>query len=80
MVIMCCRKHPELFWVCKDIAVNADGSYNGSRSLFFQGRIKTPEEMNGPDSWPYTKQGTETVFVTECPCPISELIRVAEGT
>lgn len=36
-VILTCKNHPRLRWSCKECAVNQDGSYNGSRSIFFNG-------------------------------------------
>lgn len=35
---MTCKNHPNKHWHCKVIAVNADGSYNGCRNIFYDWR------------------------------------------
>jgi len=44
-----CKNHRELRWNAKSIAVNSDGSYNGTRSIFFQDWSKA-EECKCPSS------------------------------
>lgn len=86
--ILTCKNHPNLRWSCKECAVNADGSYNGSRNIFFDGE-PTGEGMYSDGSGLHCTQyiygkdaegkttGLER-FVTECDCPASDLIRAPE--
>lgn len=59
-VSLTCKNHPDLRWQCKEIAANRDGSYNGARHIFYNGRVR----VDGG-------QGYEPV--AECPCPPSDL-------
>jgi hypothetical protein len=36
-VLLTCTNHPNLRWMCKEVAVNNVGAYNGSRNIFFNG-------------------------------------------
>lgn len=69
MAILTCTHHPRLRWYCKDIACNADGSYNGARNIFFFG-FRAPEDS--ALNWThYDKTTGETA--EECACPPSDL-------
>jgi hypothetical protein len=64
-VTLTCKNHPDLRWSCKEIAVNRQGQYNGARSIFYNGRLRT----DGGKGYEY---------VTECPCPPTDLIFAPE--
>lgn len=65
-VRLTCENHRDLRWMCKEIAVNADGRYNHSRNIFFLGRIVNgkPEDV------------IDGCAVKECECPSHALIRI----
>ena len=62
-VRLTCKHHTNLRWSCKEIAVSRDGSYNGCRTLFFNGDkdalVTTPKPEGG--------------YVEECDCPSRDL-------
>lgn len=61
-VILTCCNHPHLRWICKEIAVNGLGQYNGARNIFYLGTIPdNGDPMHCTWSEP------------ECPCKPSEL-------
>ena len=37
MLWLTCKNHPNLRWLCKEIAYTEGLGYNGSRNLFFEG-------------------------------------------
>lgn len=39
-VMLTCKNHPELRWSCKSIAFTPGFGYNGSRNIFFQGKLE----------------------------------------
>lgn len=52
-VRLMCLKHPDLRWMCKSIAVNGNGSYNGMRNIFYEGHVNGkdhPPECDCPAS------------------------------
>lgn len=52
-VMLTCRHHPNLRWMCKSIATSPQGGYNGMRHIFYQGdksRKDYPEECLCPTS------------------------------
>lgn len=67
MRTLTCIHHPNLRWLTKGIACNANGSYNGARNIFFVG-----QPVEGPlrHSTYNPKDGT---LVSECLCPPSDL-------
>jgi hypothetical protein len=67
-VLLTCRNHPHLRWMCKEIAVNKDGSYNGARNIFYLG-TSTPEHSG------FDARFTEP----ECSCKPSELTFAPEN-
>lgn len=77
--ILTCKNHPNLRWSCKEIAVNKDGSYNGSRGIYFDGE-PTGEGMyddgSGLNCSRYRKDGS---FVEECKCPPEDLTFAPEN-
>ena len=81
-VSLTCKNHPDLRWSAKEIAVNSDGTYNGSRSIFFVGRLMTYEDgspillsdKSGLDCTRYDESGP----VAECKCSARDLIRSPE--
>lgn len=59
-----CVNHPELRWMCKEIAVTLSanggrGGYNGSRNIFFLGAPSL-----GKEEWQ----------IEECKCSAADLI------
>lgn len=36
MAKLTCKNHPNLRWLTKTIATNEDGSYNGTRNIFYE--------------------------------------------
>jgi hypothetical protein len=76
-----CLHHSNLRWFCKSIAVNRDGSYNGARHIFHQGRWSgTDEEWLDFITSPEGKADwTKLVHdVGECECSAKDL-RLAPG-
>lgn len=78
--ILTCVNHPFLRWSCKDIAWS--GHYNGSRNIFFNGESTGKgiySDGSGLECSQYfcDEPGLER-FVTECPCPPSDLILAPE--
>lgn len=67
-VSLTCKNHPELRWSTKEIAVNSDGSYNGDRNIFFNGRITDPVVFYSDMSGVKCEQDTP-----ECSCDASML-------
>lgn len=87
MAILTCKNHPNLRWSCKDIAVSESGTYNGTRSIFFNGEptgkgmyydgsglhcARYIEELN--DEGKFVKFRP----VTECSCTSDQLILAPE--
>jgi len=73
-VILTCKNHPELRWSTKECAVNSDGTYNGSRNIFFGG-VPSGEGMYSDMSGLHCTQ-TQLVdghlqIIKECDCPSS---------
>jgi hypothetical protein len=66
-ILLTCCNHPELRWFVKSIAVNRNGSYNGMRNIFFEGRATGLTRVCRG----VTIEVME--FVPECPCPPSDL-------
>jgi hypothetical protein len=86
-VILTCKHHPNLRWSTKECAVNADGSYNGLRNIFFNGEPSGRgmyHDGSGLDCTTFVEERNEAGQVTggrivdECNCPPSDLIRAPE--
>lgn len=79
-VILTCQAHPALRWSCKACAVNADGTYNGSRNIVFNGE-PTGKGMYSDGSGLQCSRyfaEREQPIVQECECPASMLTRAPE--
>lgn len=61
-VTLTCKHHPELRWNCKSVAFTPGHGYNGSRSIFFNGKCD------------YNEYPT----VKECDCSPADLILAPE--
>lgn len=72
-VFLTCINHPNLRWMCKEIAwtVREDGSgyYNGMRNIFFLGELPEGETNNLAATRKHSP---------ECPCKATALRLVAE--
>jgi len=88
-VILTCKNHPNLRWSCKECAVNPDGSYNGSRNIFFNGEPTGRgmyHDRSGLDCSTHIEQRNEAGeltgyrFITECDCSPSELTFAPEDS
>jgi len=69
-VTLTCKNHRNLRWHCKEVAVNGDGSYNGSRNIFFEGSTTSTgmafhREVDGS-------------ILQECDCPSSDLTLIPD--
>lgn len=60
-VSLTCKNHPNLRWSCKEIAVNANGTYNGARNIFFNGEYAGELYSD--------KSGSKCNPAIECDCP-----------
>jgi hypothetical protein len=80
MAILTCVNHPNLRWSCKDEAITMN-SYNGQRSLFFNGE-PTGEGMyqdgSGLHTSKYFKDRADPV-VRECSCNTDCLVLAPEN-
>ena len=68
-VKLTCKNHPDLRWMCKSVAWTDSGGYNGSRNIFFVGKLTTSGDYS-------PVEGDEVVM--ECSCPTSDLVRAPE--
>ena len=79
MSILTCKNHLNLRWSCKEIAVNKDGSYNGTRNIFFKGE-PTGEgmynDLSGLNCSIFREDGT---IVEECNCSSKDLTFAPEN-
>jgi hypothetical protein len=64
-ITLTCKNHRNLRWHCKEVAVNGDGSYNGSRNIFFDGSTTSTGVM--------LHREADGSISKECPCPPSDL-------
>tara|TARA_R100000687_G_C6367223_1_gene126206 strand:- start:63 stop:512 length:450 start_codon:yes stop_codon:yes gene_type:complete len=64
-VTLTCKHHRNLRWHCKEVAVNGDGSYNGSRNIFFEGSTTSKGIV--------VHREADGSTVQECPCPPSDM-------
>ena len=69
--ILTCINHQELRWNCKEVAWSENG-YNGSRHLFFHGKITVPVQYYADMS------GVDTDYALECTCDSTALILAPE--
>lgn len=73
--ILTCKHHAHLRWSTKLCAVNADGSYNGARNIFFNGEPTGAgmyRDNSGLQCSTYFMD-RENPIVSECSCPPSDL-------
>lgn len=79
-VILTCRHHPELRWMCKEIAFSDEGGYNGARSIFFKGWStgRMYSDNSGLDCTIVRVVNGVQEFAQECKCPASDLVRAPE--
>lgn len=64
-VILTCKNHLHLRWMCKSIAYSPGYGYNGSRNIFYLGTAPDPDPL---DVTQYHVQEKE------CSCPGSDLV------
>lgn len=62
-VTLTCKNHPELRWSCKEVAFTPGHGYNGTRSIFYNGKY------TGDNSY---------VHKPECKCLPTDLILAPE--
>ena len=65
LVTLTCKHHRNLRWHCKEVAVNGDGSYNGSRNIFFEGSTTSTGVV--------IHREADGSIVQECDCPPSDM-------
>ena len=76
MAILTCKHHPNLRWSCKDIAIS-NGTYNGTRNIFFDG-TPSGQGMYHDGSGLDCTMIVDGKIVRECDCPPSDLVIAPE--